>query len=260
MAVTAGYPYPLLARSAAWVDRGQLPEALLAEARSHADDPVDIGLIRARTGEKDRWVLLVGEHRGDIPPVPRVVGVGATVALGSGDWAVSDPLGNLREVNGAFKADLEGEWMVGARLGGKPLATFPVYVGNPPPVKPPLQCSVTSGTLDERVGRAVEDVRAWYGFASLEHDGSLDSVARARLRQRLAGDELPPVEEQLARAGFVDVPVAGAECVAPTVEACLEKIWWTPERRAVLVGDLAAYGVAVQQTDRDVVMVLVGAG
>ena len=36
-------------------------------------------------------------------------------------------------------------------------------------------------------------------------------------------------------------------------------MWWSPERRAVLIGDYTRYGVAAAEADGKLVMVIVGA-
>jgi hypothetical protein len=261
MAVLAGYPYPLVARSSAAVPLGQVPQALVAEAQAQRGKQVDVGLVRARGGETDHWVLLVGEHHAEIPPVARDVSVGDTVPLGGAvDWVVSDPLGDHRSVEGELHPDLAGEWMLSARVDGTPVATFPLYVGVSPPEVPPMRCDAHDGGLVDRAGATVAAVRAAYGYTPMEHDSGLDSVARARLRDFAAGHPLPDAAVQLRSAGYLGVPVAGAECKASTVEACLEKVWWSPEGRGALVGDLDAYGVAVQDTGAGVLLVLLGAG
>ncbi len=261
MAVLAGYPYPLLARASASVPKGEFPETLLAEARKQAGRPVDIGLVRARGREADRWVLVVGAHTRELAPIPREVALGDVVTLGAGEWVVSDPLGDLRPVAGSFQADAPGEWMISAREGRAVVATFPLYVDEKTPELHPLDCVVGTGDPLTRATAGVNQVRAAYGYPVVTRDPALDSVARARLRDLLAGVALPEARAQLRSAGFVGVPVAAAECQADTVEACLASIWWSPEGRAALVGDLADVGVAVETVDGGAVrLVLLGAG
>ncbi|MDP2316041.1 MAG: hypothetical protein Q8P41_24300 [Pseudomonadota bacterium] len=260
MAVLAGYPYPLIARATASAPPGEVPETLLAEARKQAGRAVDIGLVRARGREADRWFLVVGEHKLDLPPIPRDVALGETVTLGAGDWVVSDPLGELRKVDQSFQADTAGEWMVSARAGQSALATFPLYVDEVPPESPPVGCLVGTGDTFDRATASINGVRASYGYASLTRDPALDSVARVRLRGLVAGEPLPDARAQLKSAGFINVPVAAAECRAATVEACLASIWWSPEGRGALVGDLSDIGLAVESAEGDVRIVLLGAG
>lgn len=260
MAVLAGYPYPLSSRSSAVVAEGTLPEALITEAQGLAGRAVDIGLVRARGGALDRWELLVSERRGEFPPLAREAAVGDRLALGEGEWVVSDPLGHVRPAEASLRVDLPGEWLVSARSGGRSIATVPIYVGVDVPVLPAVRCDVSGPRTAEGIGDWVAGLRTVYGYDALEHDPALDSVARARLRDLVAGAPLPAVAGQLRVAGYVNVPVAGAECRAVTIAACLENIWWSPEKRGALIGDLVVYGVAFVDTGSQVSLVLVGAG
>jgi hypothetical protein len=265
MAVLAGYPYPLLARASASVPQGEVPETLVAEARKQQGRAVDIGLVRARGRDVDRWVLVVGEHvgargGGELPPIPRDVGLEDEVLLGPGDWVVSDPLGALRPVVDRFVANVPGEWMVSARGAAGAIATFPIYVDERPPELAPIGCEIGTGDALTRATTAVNRVRAAYDYPAVARDPALDSVARVRLRGILAGEPLPDARAQLQSAGFIGVPVGAAECRGATVEACLGSIWWSPEGRAALIGDLADIGLAVDTAGGEVHMVVLGAG
>ncbi len=260
MAILAGYPYPLLARASVSVPEGEVPATLVAEARKQAGARVDVGLVRARGRDTDRWVLVVGEHTAELPAIPREVARGEVVTLGAGDWSVSDPFGQLRPVAGSFVADAQGEWMLSARDGARTIATFPVYVDEEARALPPFACTAASGDPLAQATGIVRAVRAGYGFTDLTRDPALDSVARARLRALLAGGPVPDARAQLRAAGFIGVPVAAAACSGATVEACLSQIWWSPEGRGALVGDLADVGIAVESSGGDVHMVVLGAG
>ena len=260
MAVLAGYPYPVRGWRTADAALGEVPEPLLAEARAQAARRVDVGLVRARDGEVDRWVLVVGERTADLPPIPREVPVGDTVTLGAGSWVVSDALGELRAAEGTFVADTPGEWLVAARAGATTLAAFPIYVGETSPKAPPLGCLAGTGDAASRADTALVGLRATYAFPAVARDPALDSVARARLRAYAAGETLPNARDQLRAAGVIGVPVAAGACRAATVEACLAAMWWSPEDRGALVGDVAEYGLALEESRGEVRMVVVGAG
>lgn len=261
MAVLAGYPYPVRGWLAASTAKGEVPERLLEEARAYAArGRVDIGLVRAREDEIDRWVLVVGDHTAEIPAVPRELRLGEEVSLAGMSWVGSDPLGEVRALDGTLVADIPGEWLLAARAGGRTVASFPVYVGDKPPEMPPLQCDARAGAPEQRVSAMVADLRSRYQYAPLARDPALDSVARARLRALAAGGDVPDARAQLRAAGFVGVPVAAGECRAATVEACVSNMWWSPEDRGALVGDLADYGVAVEEGKDGVRVVILGAG
>ena len=252
-AVLAGYPYPVLGWLTLAVPKGELPEKLLEAARARSGK--DIGLIRARAGEQDRWVLIVGDPGPMFPALARELELGSSVSLGPGAWTASDPYGEPRQVAETLRLDVPGEWMI-----GQGATSFPVYVGESPPERPPMVCAVGAGTAEERAEATINTMRTTYAYEPMKRDGALDSVARVRLREELAGGEKHDAAEQLRAAGYVNVPVAAATCRANTVEACLADIWASPAERAVIVGDLVEYGVASAVVGEQVVMVVVGAG
>lgn len=260
-AVLAGYPYPVVAKTVAVSDHGEVPGALVAEARRQAGEGIDLGIVRARGREQDVWVMLVGERRAELPPVPREVAVGDAIALGAGaEWTVADPFGAVRRVAGDLVADAEGEWLLRATVGGDVVATFPVYAGTRTPEAPPLAVTASGATPEALARATVDAVRDAYGLAPYAADAALDSVARSRMRTLREGGEPPAAEGQLRAAGFVDGAVAGAWCRAATVNACLDQLWWSVERRGVLVGDYGSVGVAAATEGAEVVLSLVVAG
>jgi hypothetical protein len=261
LAVLAGYPFAPDGWLSTLVPQGQVPTDLIEVARGHARRSADIGLVRARVGEQDRWVLVAARPNGALPVLPRELAVGDDLALGEGDWEVADPLGELRPPAATVRLDTPGEWLVGLRgVDGRFVAALPVYVDATPPELPPARCEVGAGTAEQRAAAFVAGVRGRYGFDPLARDPALDSVARARLRAFVAGDPLPDARSQLQAAGYIGVPVAAGACVASTVEACLSELWWSPADRGPLVGDLADYGLAVWEGEGTVRIVLLGAG
>lgn len=255
-AVRAGYPYAVVAAAHARVAAGGVPETLVADARTRAAGGAEVGLARARDGEEDVWVMLVGAPGAPVDRVPREHAVGDRVTLGAG-WRVADPTGEVRAVSGPLTLDVAGEWLVQDPNGS---ATFPLYVGRKTPETPPVVADSSGATVEDRARAVLSRVWSWYGREAPDFDSALDSVARARLRALQAGEGLPPVDEQLRKAGFVDVPVAGAECRAADPVACLDGIWWSLERRAVLAGDHDAVGVASGAVGGETVLVVLAAG
>ena len=259
-AVLAAYPFPIVERATATAEIGKIPTELAAQARARAQAGADVGLVRARNGDKDLWVLLVGDRRGEVPRVAREYQVGDSVTLGEGAFAVSDPLGQVRPAAKVMSLDMQGEWLLQARDERGTLATMPVYVGMATPKEPPIQDDARGATPEDQARDLLGAVWSWYGRPTPTWDDTLNLVARVRLKALAAGETPEAVERQLRAAGFVGVPVAGAECRAASVAACLDGMWWSPERRAVLVGGFPEMGVAVGAQDGQVTIVLVGAG
>lgn len=110
------------------------------------------------------------------------------------------------------------------------------------------------------VASVIEDLRRWYNQEEARRDPSLDAVARARLRQFEAGEVLPDVQRQLVAAGFVREAGAAGMCRAPDVADCLDRMWWSVDQRAPLVGNFAEIGIAATRRDGNVAVVVVAAG
>lgn len=253
--VRAGYPYAVTVGQVSHVAAGALPPDLAARVQAHADS--DIGLARARGQKGDVWVLLVATPRRTIAPLAREYLVGETlVATG---LTVVDPLGTVRPLGGTIALDAPGEWLIQASDAFGAIATLPLYVGEPTPEVPPIPSTGGGTTVDEQARSILTHVWGWYGRDAPEFDPMLDSVARARLRDVLAGTETS-AERQIRAGGFTEGPVSAASCRAVDAAQCLDRIWWSPERRAVLTGDYTTLGVASAWDAGELVMVVIGAG
>lgn len=260
-AVLAAWPYPLVGFASARVEHGAVASEIVEEARKRAAAGQELGVVRARQADGDWWVLLASTKPEELGPLPRDPESGATLHLLGPHFLMVDPRGRSYEQGaGDFKVQQEGVWIVRAQDNSdQTIATFPLFVGIQAPLVPPVAEEVEG--LNEAAGRQVmNEVRAWYQLPDFQEDDALDSVARARLNALLSKEALPEPTRSLRAAGFVDVPVAGAECRAPTVASCVDGLWWTPERRAIFTPDLRSLGIAVHTDAQGVTMVLVAAG
>ena len=254
-AVRAGYPYPVATMLVALAPMGEVPLGFPDAVRNAAG--ADLGLARARGPQGDWWVLLEGRPRGVVPPLAREHPVGETIAVSG--MVVSDPLGQLRPVAESLILDMKGEWLVQARDPAGSVATLPLYVGETTPEEPPVIPLPVAGGDDALARALLGDVWGWYGRNAPEFDPTLDAVARARLRDLLAGTVSVDAARQVRSAGFGG-PSATATCRAPDATACLDGVWWSPERRGVLVGGFESLGVATARDHGELVMVVVAAG
>ena len=258
-AILAGYPFPIVAMETETVPLDKPPVALLSKVTLGAHS--DVGIVRVRGSETDTWIVLVGERRGELTPFPREVEPGETVPLGEGaQWTSADPDGVVRDVVLPFRPEQPGEWLLRAKIDGKTVATVPLYVGVDTPMNPPFSGELRADTTIAEALSQLARLRDRYGQIEATADPSLSSVARARLRTLLDGGTLPAAAEQLRAAGYLDMPVDGAECSARSVAACLDGLWWTPEHRAVLTGGYSGVGIASARGDGKLVIVLVAAG
>jgi hypothetical protein len=256
-AVLAGYPYPVVQFGAAWVAHGEHAPELSAEARAKASGGADVGLVRARGRDQDVWVLLVGGRRSELPRFPREAKVGERVEFAS-PVVYADPEGGVH-TDRVVALDRAGEWLVQVQDRQGSVATVPVYVGMSTPGEPPIQDDARGDTQEAAARDLIHALAGWYGRAAPTFDSGLDSVARARLNVLEAGGAPEAADRQLQSAGWVGMPVAGGECRGSSVAACLDGMWWSPDRRGVLVADYTAYGVAAGRVGDDVVLTVVAA-
>jgi hypothetical protein len=260
-AVRAGYPHAVIGRAVAASAQGAVPDvvrtALIAEGRAGRD----VGLVRARGANEDVWVLLVAEPRADVGIVPRELAAGTRVPLAPGpSWRAARPGAGVETLDGVFVPDAPGTWLLQATDAQGPVATLPVFVDVPTPDLPPLRGVPAGASIEARVEGALGGLRV--NEAPPTRDPSLASIARARLRALLEhGDDVasaPDVARQLVAAGFDDGGTAGA-CRAPTVEACLEAMWWSPEDRGALDPSWPLVGTAASVEEGRVSVVVVTA-
>lgn len=257
-AVLAAYPYPIVERAMVRVPAGTLPADLITTARSRATAGMDVGLVHARTRDDDVWVLLVGQAPADLPPVARESRPGETLELGR-PFVAADPSGRVRTATHAITLDLGGEWLVSVRDDNGSVATMPFYVGVPTPTEAPILNDAQGSTPEAQARDLLGALSNWYGRGTPTFDDGLDLVARLRLKALVAGDVDRSAEELARSTGQATGAVSAGDCRADGAAACLDGMWWSPERRAVLIGDYTRYGVAAAEADGKLVMVIVGA-
>ena len=257
-AILAGYPWPIRLASVASVETEQLPVQLLALAEQHQPTG-DVGLVRTRDGEMDRWVLLVGEPGGQLAGFAREVAPGASLSFGGYQVRTSEPDGDLVMSSGAAAFTGVGEYLVELSLNGKKAGSFPIYAGAPTPQAAPFTGTATAenaGDLDEEVLVRMDALDTWYKRRPAERDPMLDTIARSRLREWAAARTLSSATLHLAGAGYLDG--FGGFCRGATVADCLDAMWWSVDDRAALAAPMSSVGWAAQPAAGGVAVVVVG--
>lgn len=245
----AGYAYPALDARAWEANPDGSPPEVLVDWLGGISAGDDLGLVRARGGERDLWVALRARPAADLGPLPRQVALGGTFALPAvpgASWVIADANGLVQrgtlDAPTTIEATSTGEWLVRIASDAGPIATFPVYVGIVPPKVELFSADLLLRTPTDAIGRAeslLADLRATYGATPLQRDFMLDAGARSMLR----GDVQEPDAVKL-RLGLDPEQTAMWHCRATTVEACLDAVLWTPEYRRALFDDASALGIA----------------
>ena len=86
---------------------------------------------------------------------------------------------------------------------------------------------------------------------------SLAAVGAEATRRAAGGGPSADAEARLRRAGFPTGDVAELSCRAPTVQSCLDGLFWSPTSRAALLDpDMTLLGVGAELTDGQLTLVL----
>lgn len=245
----AGWPYPI-ADARAWSaleDGAPPPQLTVWLAEVAADD--DLGLVRARGQDGDVWVGLKAHPRADIRRVPRQLAQGGLLALPAlpgASYAIADANGQLLEgrLDEAVEitAATRGEWLVEIRDAAGRLALFPVYVGLVPPDMPVFEDVAAVRTEVQAIARTealLDTIRTTYDAAPLHRDFMLDAGARSLLKG--GGTTRDGV---IASLGLSRETTALWACEGVSVEACLDRMIWTPRNRSALLDDASGLGLA----------------
>ncbi len=252
-AVRAGYPYPVVAVVGGEASADEEPPDLLATLGPLVRPTDHVGLARARVGDRDRWMALVGRPRVALEPFPREVQPGDAVKLVSDPparWRLLAPSGAVLGgwTPASFAPDDPGEWWLELRgeapgrrgAPGEVVAAVPLYVGVPTPVLPDFdvpgpEVSGPAEAVDlalDLVGR----VRERRDLVVPALDDTLATLERRPLERFLAGTwDREEGERRLRGAGYVGGPVHELACRAESVAACVAAWMGTFDDRAALL-------------------------
>ena len=273
-AARAGYPHPVVQMIKGDVGPGVFPHELVPHIQQLLMEGDEVGLVRARTQEGDRWVALVGRPGGEIQPFPREIALNGKLGLRavvagavepSGQAVLVSPTGVLtyEQIPTSLTLDEPGEWWVEiSSPDGTLMMSVPVYVEMNTPTAPVLDLpgeDVVDPT--EAVDLAlslINEVRDTFSLHHLAMDGALNALAEHPLQLALDGDWDPSVgEARLRGAGFVGGPAYQVTCEGNTVASCLYSLMAHPLGRAALLNpQVHVAGASAQVTTEGVLMVL----
>ena len=193
--------------------------------------------------------------------MPRQVGIGGRLdfaALADSTITVADPSGRVvgatLDQSRVFHPDLIGEWLFEIRDGTGVAALFPVYAGMVPPeitvleVHPP---PVDAEAAAKGFRTAFDGARDAYGMTPLGDDTLLASAARAMVRQRTSAPDLA------AQLGYDVDKIWRIECIARTIEGCVDQVLWNPRARPALLATTADVGVAAELVSQGIHVVAI---
>ncbi len=270
-ALRAGFPYPVLTVRLQVCPMGCFAQDLMADLRQELQPGHMLGLARARGGEADYWVGLVGRADIRLAPVSRELPVGGSITLlepdqqapAGAEVILVSPAGELWSKaldSKPFSLGEDGEWWVHISAAGRVLAAFPVYVGVDAAASPPFPASVPVPAGDlyfaDPLYLLLDEARDMFDWPRPERDPILQGVARARLESLLHPQE----------RSTPDWPVAPSSCRASLscelepgqgIERCFRDWYVQPGTRAALLNprcDLA--GAAGSRTDGGAVVVV----
>jgi hypothetical protein len=147
-AYRAGYPYPVQRMSMGWMEAGVYPDELGRSLAATLQEGDQIGLARARTGDRDRWVALIARPVDALSPISRELRLGAEVPIRTRTpctWTLVSPRGQVQTGMTPAMVALEeaGEWWLEVRTLNATVASIPLYVDMATPKGPCWTCRVT---------------------------------------------------------------------------------------------------------------------
>lgn len=256
----AGYPYPINTLSVWHGPIGSPPPDGVAGWLERAEEDGDIGLVRARHEDGDTWVGLAATPRASVGVQPRQLPEGASFTLppiANARFLIADSDGDVHtgtlELPQTFTVDAPGEWIIKITDDVGVVARFPLYVGTTPPMEPVVGFP-TSGDPQKRTRALIDEIRATHNKAPYTSDLLFEAAARRQLQPN------PLDKAALAsRLGWPADRLTTWDVQANSIAEAMDRILWEPASRPALMAEGASVGIAAEDTDRGVhVVVLVG--
>lgn len=262
----AGYPYPLRALSFAAEEPGAFPDELISAVKAEIRPGDHLGLARARVGQEDRWVALIGRASRTLSPFPRQLARGETLRLegaGVARFRLTSPTGQAQEgpLPAAPALAETGEWWLELYAEDERVVlAVPVTVGMAPSPAPPLDLPGRAPDGPEQAtAQALEgiaEIRAIFDLAPVGADPTLALLARQPLEAR-EGWTVAEAPGRVRAAGFAQGD--GFSCSAPTVPLCLDAALRSGDGRRALLDPrwrLAGGGARVESSGVSLVFFL----
>lgn len=240
----AGYPFVVERIAVGLTEEPVPPAAVRGLIEDPANAGLDLGLARARRGEQDRWVALVGRPIPGAPTFARDYAAGETMELAlpaEASWTLVTPEGMARTGTGPLRQrmDEEGEWWLELQLpGGR--VSLPLYAGMDMPPAPVMDLPgrTVAGPDDARdlAVSLLAELRLDFELPVLVAEPVLHSLARQPLDELVAGSwDREAAVARLRSAGFLAPSTDQVWCRAPTVAQCIERLVRTASGRMALL-------------------------
>jgi hypothetical protein len=262
----AGYPYPVVRIITGEEPPAAYPDGLVQAVQRSLRLGDHVGVVRARVGQADRWIALIGRPAGLALPFDRQSRVGAELVLDldrPSTWMLVSPSGALStgRTPGAIKLDRAGEWWLEVEdENGARILSAPIFVGMAPPPAPLIELpgEPATGPDDAEVAALdlLAEVRDAFALPGLEEDGTLSTLAGHPLEQAIDRTwTRPDGEARLRGAGFVGGAVAQVWCQGETVAKCMDQLLTDAQGRAALMHpQVRLVGVRAQASTSGVVL------
>jgi hypothetical protein len=262
----AGYPYPVRVVSSGLMEIGTYPEALVRTLNAVRRQGDHIGLVRAKAGQKDKWVALVASPIDVLKPFAREQKVGATLDIqtsGPSTWMLVSPSGMVssEQTPGTHILDEQGEWWLEVDGVSETVAAIPLYVGMKTPPGPVIDLPgrVIDGPADAAFEALslVNEARDAFNVPRLREDATLETLAQYPLELLLSDKwDRESGHVRLQAAGFVGGPVGQIHCQGHTVAACVDGMLRSGREREYLLNPAFRVGGAAAQVSTDGVTVV----
>ena len=264
-AINAGFPYSVDQMIVGEVEADSYPQDLDRLLRQMK--PMHLGLVRVRTGQKDRWIALFGGAGTLEEGFQKEARLGEEVNLkGLGTMRLSDPSGKIIESSlpYTFQPQERGEWWVELNNNGI-YSSVPIYVETGAPVVNLFGTDEDLGLVnkapldvEEEALVLMDIMRERKGLILLESDKMLDSLAQYPLKYLVEGTwSAKTGVEHLQKAGFIGGPVYQLACKAENALTCLDQLSWNLDsRKALLDPQIRMIGIKAHVETSSVSLIL----
>ncbi|MAY79610.1 MAG: hypothetical protein CL930_02395 [Deltaproteobacteria bacterium] len=262
----AGYPYQVRVVSSGLMEVGEHPNALVRTLNTVRRQGDHIGLVRARSGNADKWVALVASPVDALKPIAREQKVGAKIEIqtsGPSTWMLVSPSGVVtsEQSPGTHILDEQGEWWMEVDGVSETIAAIPLYVGMRTPPGPVFELPgrVIEGPVEAAIEALslVSEARDAFNVPRLREDGTLETLAQYPLELLLSDKwDRESGHGRLQAAGFIGGPVGQVHCHGHTVAACVDGMLRSGREREYLLNPAFRVGGAAAQVSTDGVTVV----
>jgi hypothetical protein len=263
--IRSGWPYTLSDMRSLRVAKDTDPIGLLADL--NLKESSRIGLVRARAGNMDIWVLLQSEVLVHAAPFAKTQTIDTPLANPFSDESgvqtqLLSPGGTVYTLGKEQALDETGEWLMESHLKKEVVLRAALFVNMEEPMEALIPYQDPLQRADDPEANAVLLLSQMHQDyfdtdKGLRREPALDTSARLAMKAWLTDQRLPAAHLRFERLGYVREPRGEVLCTGETVRACLDNLYWSiPLRKVLLAEGHGVIGVAASRNENGEIMLM----